>query len=157
MPIPTTETEGAMSLLQHLDELRSRLLRTVIAFLGGLHHWWPKMFGKLYSELWGRVGCLFVFLGFNMTFFSQFMLGTKGMPRRYATYDQLSEALAFSDQVFSVGINPMKGFGAINTVTEPFSQVASEAGWMGVRQADVFVEMKTGDLLPIDVALRQFT
>ena len=64
---------------------------TVIAFLGGLHHWWPKMFGRMYNEKIGRIGCVLVFIGFNMTFFSQFMLGTKGMPRRYHTYHALSE------------------------------------------------------------------
>jgi len=59
---------------------------TVIAFLGGLHHWWPKMFGKLYNERWALIGCALVFIGFNMTFFIQFFLGANGMPRRYATY-----------------------------------------------------------------------
>jgi cytochrome c oxidase subunit 1 len=59
---------------------------TLIAFLGGLHHWWPKMFGRTYNEVWGRISCLLVFVGFNLTFFPQFILGTHGMPRRYATY-----------------------------------------------------------------------
>jgi cytochrome c oxidase subunit 1 len=60
---------------------------TLIAFLGGLFHWWPKMTGKMFSELWGRVSCAIVFIGFNMTFLPQFVLGSRGMPRRYATYD----------------------------------------------------------------------
>ncbi|MEZ6232696.1 MAG: cbb3-type cytochrome c oxidase subunit I [Phycisphaerales bacterium] len=59
---------------------------TIIAFVGGLHHWWPKMFGKMYNEFWGIVGCILVFIGFNVTFFTQFFLGTRGMPRRYASY-----------------------------------------------------------------------
>jgi cytochrome c oxidase subunit I len=59
---------------------------TIIAFIGGLHHWWPKMTGKMYSETSGRIGCLLVFIGFNMTFFNQFIIGQQGMPRRYATY-----------------------------------------------------------------------
>ncbi|MBL8761964.1 MAG: cbb3-type cytochrome c oxidase subunit I [Phycisphaerae bacterium] len=59
---------------------------TIIAFVGGIHHWWPKMFGKMYNELWATVGACLVFLGFNLTFFTQFILGTRGMPRRYATY-----------------------------------------------------------------------
>jgi cytochrome c oxidase subunit 1 len=59
---------------------------TFIAFLGGLHHWWPKMTGKSYSERWGKVACALVFVGFNVTFFSQFLLGTHGMPRRYHHY-----------------------------------------------------------------------
>ncbi len=60
---------------------------TLIAFLGGLYHWWPKMTGKMFSEFWGRFSCFVVFVGFNMTFLPQFVLGSRGMPRRYATYD----------------------------------------------------------------------
>jgi cytochrome c oxidase subunit 1 len=58
----------------------------IIAMIGGLHHWWPKMTGRLYNETLGKVACLLVFIGFNMTFFTQFMLGSKGMPRRYHDY-----------------------------------------------------------------------
>ncbi len=59
---------------------------TVIAFLGGLHYWWPKMFGRMYNELWGRVGALLVFVGFNTTFFTQFVMGSQGAPRRSYHY-----------------------------------------------------------------------
>jgi cytochrome c oxidase subunit 1 len=59
---------------------------TMTAFVGALHHWWPKMTGRMLNEFWGKVSCFFVFVGFNVTFFSQFLLGTKGMPRRYANY-----------------------------------------------------------------------
>ncbi len=59
---------------------------TIIALVGGMHHWWPKIFGKMYNEKVGILGCAFVFVGFNVTFFTQFFLGTQGMPRRYATY-----------------------------------------------------------------------
>jgi len=59
---------------------------TVIAFLGGVHHWWPKIWGRMYSEFWGKIACGFVFVGFNMTFFTQFIPGAKGMPRRYQDY-----------------------------------------------------------------------
>jgi len=58
----------------------------LMAFLGGLHYWWPKMFGRMYSELLGRAACLLIFLGFNFTFFPQFIMGSRGMPRRYANY-----------------------------------------------------------------------
>ncbi|MGI8811439.1 MAG: cytochrome c oxidase subunit I [Pyrinomonadaceae bacterium] len=58
----------------------------VIAYLGGLHYWWPKMTGKMYSEFWGKVSAMLVFVGFNLTFFPQFILGYLGMPRRYAAY-----------------------------------------------------------------------
>lgn len=59
---------------------------TIIAFIGGIHHWWPKMFGKMYHEGSAKVGALLVFIGFNMTFFNQFVMGGQGMPRRYYTY-----------------------------------------------------------------------
>jgi cytochrome c oxidase subunit 1 len=58
----------------------------LIAMIGALHHWWPKMTGKMYNEFWGRVACVTVFVGFNLTFLPQFVLGTRGMPRRYFTY-----------------------------------------------------------------------
>jgi cytochrome c oxidase subunit 1 len=63
----------------------------LIGFLGGIHHWWPKMIGKMYNESWGRISAILVFIGFNVTFFSQFMMGSKGMPRRYATYTEMPE------------------------------------------------------------------
>lgn len=58
----------------------------VIAYLGGIHYWWPKMTGKMYSEFWGKISAMLVFIGFNLTFFPQFILGYLGMPRRYASY-----------------------------------------------------------------------
>lgn len=58
----------------------------VMAFLGGIHYWWPKMFGKLYSEVWARIAAAFIFIGFNMTFLPQFIMGSQGMPRRYFNY-----------------------------------------------------------------------
>jgi cytochrome c oxidase subunit 1 len=58
----------------------------VMAYMGGLHFWWPKMTGRLYSEAWGRVAAVTAFIGFNLTFFPQFVLGFNGMPRRYHTY-----------------------------------------------------------------------
>jgi cytochrome c oxidase subunit 1 len=70
---------------------------TVIAFIGGVHYWWPKMTGRMYSEPLGRIGCVLVFIGFNMTFLTQFFLGSKGMPRRYYNYlDQFQPLHAFS-------------------------------------------------------------
>ncbi|MBD3402813.1 cytochrome c oxidase subunit I [candidate division GN15 bacterium] len=70
---------------------------TVMAFLAGIHYWWPKMFGRLYSERWAKVTALVIFVGFNMTFFSQFILGAQGMPRRYYSYlDQYQPLHGFS-------------------------------------------------------------
>jgi cytochrome c oxidase subunit 1 len=59
---------------------------TVSAFFGALHFWWPKMFGRLYSLAWGRMAAFLIFIGFNLTFFPQFLLGFLGMPRRYHVY-----------------------------------------------------------------------
>ncbi len=58
----------------------------VTAFFGGLHYWWPKISGRMYNEKWGRIGAGLVFVGLNVTFFPQFILGTRGMPRRYYNY-----------------------------------------------------------------------
>jgi cytochrome c oxidase subunit I len=58
----------------------------VMAFLGGIHYWWPKISGRMYPEGWARLSALIVFLGFNLTFFPQFVLGYLGMPRRYHAY-----------------------------------------------------------------------
>jgi cytochrome c oxidase subunit 1 len=58
----------------------------VTAFFGGLHYWWPKITGRLYNEKLGRLGAIIVFVGLNVTFFPQFILGTRGMPRRYYNY-----------------------------------------------------------------------
>ena len=70
---------------------------TVIAFLGGLHYWWPKMTGRMYNERLGQIACVIVFVGFNATFFPQFVMGGRGMPRRYYNYlDQFQPMHAFS-------------------------------------------------------------
>jgi cytochrome c oxidase subunit 1 len=70
---------------------------TVIAFIGGLHHWWPKITGRMYPEGPARVACALIFVGFNATFFSQLILGSRGMPRRYYSYlDQFQPLHAFS-------------------------------------------------------------
>lgn len=58
----------------------------MMAYLGGLHFWWPKITGKMYSEWWGKLSALLIFFGFNLTFFPQFILGYLGMPRRYHAY-----------------------------------------------------------------------
>ncbi len=59
---------------------------TALAFLGGVHYWWPKITGRMYPETWGRISAVLIFLGFNVTFFPQFILGYLGMPRRYHDY-----------------------------------------------------------------------
>ena len=58
----------------------------VMTYLGAIHFWWPKMTGRMYSEWWGKMSAIIIFLGFNLTFFPQFVLGYLGMPRRYHVY-----------------------------------------------------------------------
>ena len=62
---------------------------TTIALLGGLHYWWPKITGRTYNEVLGRIAAVLVFIGLNLTFFPQLVMGSRGMPRRY--YDYLPE------------------------------------------------------------------
>jgi cytochrome c oxidase subunit 1 len=68
---------------------------TVIAFIGGLHYWWPKIWGRMYSEKWARVSAALMFFGFNLTFIPQFIMGSQGMPRRYWQYDNMADTELF--------------------------------------------------------------
>jgi cytochrome c oxidase subunit 1 len=63
----------------------------MIAFFAGLHYWWPKITGRMYNEVLARITALLVFIGFNVTFFPQFVMGSQGMPRRYADYSQMPQ------------------------------------------------------------------
>jgi cytochrome c oxidase subunit 1 len=87
---------------------------TVMAFLAGLHYWWPKMFGRTYSEKWARVAAALIFVGFNVTFLSQFVLGSRGMPRRYYNYlDQFQPLHVFStvgSWILALGFFIMAGY-----------------------------------------------
>src|SRR5512142_3061024 len=65
----------------------------LMGYLGAMHYWWPKMTGRMYPEIWGKLAALTVFLGFNLTFFPQFVLGYLGMPRRYHAYPPEFQAL----------------------------------------------------------------
>ena len=65
----------------------------LIGLIGGMHYWWPKMTGRLYNETAGRIAAVLVFVGFNLTFFTQFILGSRGMPRRYHDYSALMETM----------------------------------------------------------------
>ncbi len=72
----------------------------LIGLIGGLHYWWPKITGRLYNETAGRIAAALVFVGFNLTFFTQFIIGSRGMPRRYHDYsgllDQYPEFAAYN-------------------------------------------------------------
>jgi cytochrome c oxidase subunit I len=65
----------------------------VMAYLGGIHNWWPKISGRHYPEMWARVAAVTIFVGFNLTFFPQFILGYVGMPRRYHAYAEEFQVL----------------------------------------------------------------
>jgi cytochrome c oxidase subunit 1 len=60
----------------------------VMAYLSGIHFWWPKMTGRMYHEGWSKASALLIFFGFGLTFFPQFVLGYLGMPRRYHVYPE---------------------------------------------------------------------
>jgi cytochrome c oxidase subunit I len=111
---------GAMSVDVHLHDTYFVVAHfhyvmmggTIIAFIGGIHHWWPKMTGKMYNETIAKIACLLIFIGFNVTFFTQFLLGSQGMPRRYYTYIPQFEQLHF---VSTVG-SQILGFGLFVTL-----------------------------------------
>src|ERR1700757_3509481 len=65
----------------------------VMAYLGGIHFWWPKITGRMYPEALGKFAAFLVFVGFNLTFFPQFLLGYLGMPRRYHVYPEECQVL----------------------------------------------------------------
>ncbi|HXF40707.1 MAG TPA: cytochrome c oxidase subunit I [Blastocatellia bacterium] len=66
---------------------------TIMGYLGGMHYWWPKITGRMYPEAWARFAALVIFVGFNLTFFPQFLLGYMGMPRRYYAYPEEFQVL----------------------------------------------------------------
>ncbi|HJR07446.1 MAG TPA: cytochrome c oxidase subunit I [Pyrinomonadaceae bacterium] len=81
----------------------------LMGYLGGLHNWWPKITGRMYPEGWGRFSALVIFVGFNLTFFPQFLLGYMGMPRRYHAYAEEFQVL----NVFSTAGASILGFGLL--------------------------------------------
>ncbi len=81
----------------------------VLAYLGGIHYWWSKMTGTMYSEFWGKISAMLVFVGFNLTFFPQFILGYQGMPRRYASYPEELQVL----NIFSTAGASILGIGLV--------------------------------------------
>ncbi|NNF07837.1 MAG: cytochrome c oxidase subunit I [Candidatus Eisenbacteria bacterium] len=81
---------------------------TVMAFLAGIYYWWPKITGRMYPENISRFACLLVFIGFNVTFLTQFVVGSKGMPRRYYDYLEqfapLNQFSTFGSWILGAGI-----------------------------------------------------
>jgi cytochrome c oxidase subunit 1 len=88
---------------------------TLMALMGGFYYWLPKMFGKMYHESWARMSFVFIFIGFNVTFFPQFVLGAMGMPRRYFDYLPAYESLNRISTVGSwlIGIGFLIGLATI--------------------------------------------
>ncbi len=85
----------------------------VMGFLGGIHFWWPKMTGRTYPETAGKIAAILVFVGFNLTFFPQFVVGYLGMPRRYHAYPEEFQIL----NVLSTGGAGVLGVGYLLIVT----------------------------------------
>jgi cytochrome c oxidase, subunit I len=85
-----------------------------MAFLGGLHYWWPKMFGRMYNETAAKIAAGLLFVGFNLTFFPQLVLGARGMPRRYYDYPKRFEALnglsTYGSWVLAAGLVLILGY-----------------------------------------------
>jgi cytochrome c oxidase subunit 1 len=80
---------------------------TLMALMGGLFYWFPKMFGRMCDEAWAKASWFFVFIGFNVTFFPQFILGNLGMPRRYHDYlpefEWLNRISTYGSWVIGIG------------------------------------------------------
>lgn len=88
---------------------------TLMAIMGGMYYWIPKMFGRMCSEFWARLSFMFIFIGFNVTFFPQFILGAMGMPRRYYDYLPEYESLNRLSSIgaFTIGTGFLIGLGTI--------------------------------------------
>lgn len=100
---------------------------TVMAFLGALHFWYQKWFGRVFNEMIAKVSWFLIFIGFNVTFFPQFFMGFQGMPRRYATYPAEFEwfhALStYGSWILGIGLLIM----SINLVAGIFSSKRPES------------------------------
>lgn len=104
---------------------------TVVAFIAGLHYWWPKMFGRMYSEKWARLAAALVFIGFNMTFLAQFVMGSRGMPRRYYNYlEQFQPLHVFStvgSWILGLGLFIVLGY-LLASLRKPYDAPANPWG-----------------------------
>jgi cytochrome c oxidase subunit 1 len=103
----------------------------VLAYLGGIHYWWSKITGRLYSEFWSKIAAMLVFVGFNLTFFPQFILGYLGMPRRYASYPEEFQVM----NIFSTAGASVLGIGLLLpaiylTYSVFFGAKASDNPWL---------------------------
>jgi cytochrome c oxidase subunit 1 len=106
----------------------------IMGYLAALHFWWPKMTGRMYPEGWGKLAAMLVFVGFNLTFFPQFILGYMGMPRRYHSYPEEWAVL----NVLSTAGSSVLGFGYLLPViyltwSLKFGKVVAERNPWGAR------------------------
>ncbi len=87
---------------------------SVVALLGGMHYWWPKITGRMYNETLAKIAAALVFIGFNLTFFPQLVLGSRGMPRRYANYADrfagLHQLSTYGSQILGAGLFLILGY-----------------------------------------------
>ena len=88
---------------------------TLMAIMGGIYYWFPKMFGRMVNEYWARLSFVLIFSGFNITFFPQFVLGAMGMPRRYYDYLPAYESLNKISSIgaWTIGVGFLIGLGVI--------------------------------------------
>ena len=112
----------------------------VLAFMGGLHFWWPKITGRMYPEPLGQLAALVTFIGFNLTFFPQFILGYLGMPRRYHAYPpefQVWNVLSTAGaSILAVGYHPAGGSicsGRCGTAKKRATIPGTRPAWNGRR------------------------
>jgi cytochrome c oxidase subunit 1 len=109
---------------------------TVMGFLAALHFWYPKMTGKMFNEKVAKIAWAFIFIGFNVTFFPQFVLGTQGMPRRYADYPaqyhSLNELSTIGSWILGIGmfvmaVNLLRGlFNGEKATQNPYNSLSLE-------------------------------
>jgi cytochrome c oxidase subunit 1 len=102
----------------------------LMAFLAGIHFWWPKMTGRMYPEKISQLAAVVTFIGFNLTFFPQFILGTLGMPRRYAAYPPEFQVL----NVFSTAGASILGVGYLLPIlyltwSLKYGEIAGDNPW----------------------------
>ncbi|MFW6175405.1 MAG: cytochrome c oxidase subunit I [Acidobacteriota bacterium] len=99
----------------------------ILGYLGGLHYWWPKMTGRLYNRFWSQVSAITIFVGFNLTFFPQFVLGYLGMPRRYWTYPPEFQVL----NVLSTAGATILGVGLVLPLFYFLASLGKKGRWAG--------------------------
>ena len=94
----------------------------IFAIFGGIYYWFPKITGRMYNEVLGKLNFWLVFAGFNIAFFPQHFLGLDGMPRRIYTYDG-GHGLEPMEWCFHLG-SDCYGSGRLSYDTQPCQKLA---------------------------------